>query len=75
MRRYAVVLGFDPEAGPYSVVVSALPGCTSAWETIDEFLANAKEAIRGHMASLEAMGAPVPEEGEGAMVVVAGVAA
>ena len=75
MRRYTVALEFDPEAGLYSVVAPALPGCTSAGGTIDESLANAREAIRGYIACLEAMGAPVPEEGEGTMVVVASVAA
>ena len=75
MRKYTVVLEFDPEAGLYSVVVPALPGCTSAGGTIDESLANAREAIRGHIASLEAAGVPVPEEGEGPLVVVASVAA
>ena len=75
MRRYTVVLEFDPEASLYAVVVPALPGCTSAGETVDVSLANAREAIRGHIASLEAMDAPVPEEREGALVVVAGVAA
>ena len=75
MRRYRVVLEFDPEASLCAVVVPALPGCTSAGGTIDESLTNAREAIRGHIASLEAMGAPVPEEREGALVVVAAVAA
>jgi len=42
---------------------------------IDEALANAKEAVVGHVAALEALGEPVPEETVGPMVVIASVAA
>ena len=75
MRRYTIVLEFEPEAGLYSVVVPTLPGCTSAGGAIDESLANARGAVRGHIASLQAASAPGPEEGERPMVVVASVAA
>lgn len=62
MRKYTILLEFDPETESYSVVVPALPGCTSAGLTVEECLANAKEAISGHIACLEAAGMPVPEE-------------
>lgn len=75
MRKYTIILECDPEAALYSVVVPALPGCTSAGATFEECLANAKEAIRGHILCLEAEGSPVPEEADGAMVIVASVAA
>lgn len=75
MRRYTVVLEFDQDANAYSVVVPALPGCTSMGDTVDQALANAKEAIAGHVASLEELGQPIPEEPEQAMVIVASVAA
>lgn len=75
MRKYTILLEFDPEAALYSVVVPALPGCTSAGATVEECLINAKEAIRGHIATLEAAGVPVPDEAEGAIVIVASVAA
>ncbi len=75
VRRYTEVLEFDPEANACSVVVPALPGCTSMGDTVDEALANAKEAIAGHVASLEELGHPVPEEPDRAMVIVASVAA
>ncbi len=74
MRRYTVILEFDPEAGSYAVTVPALPGCTSEGRTIDEALANVKEAIAGHIATLESLGAHVPEE-PAAAIVVATVAA
>ena len=75
MHKYTVIIEFDPEVALYSVVVPALPGCTSAGATVEECLVNAKEAIRGHITCLEAAGMPVPEETEGATVIVATVAA
>ncbi len=75
MRRYTVILEYDPEACSYSVTVPALPGCTSQGVTVEEALANAKEAITGHIATLQSIGEPVPEEAEGPMIVVASVAA
>jgi len=74
MRRYTVVLEFDPEVGSYAVIVPALPGCTSEGRTVEEALANAREAISGHVACLEAAGEPIPEEPD-AMVIIASVAA
>ena len=75
MRKYTIVLEYDAEVNLYAVVVPALPGCTSEGKTIEECLVNAREAIRGHISALEEMGAPIPEEGEGPMVIVATVAA
>lgn len=75
MRRYTIVLEYDADAGLYSVIVPALPGCTSAGATVEECLSNAREAIRGHIAAMEEMDLPVPEETEGATVIVATVAA
>jgi predicted RNase H-like HicB family nuclease len=68
-------LEFDPEAELYAVVVPALPGCTSSGETVEECLVNAREAIRGHIAVLEAEGEPIPDEADGTVVIVASVAA
>lgn len=75
MRRYTVVLEYDPDARAYSVTVPALPGCTSQGETVEEALTNAKEAIAGHVEALQAIGAPIPDESDGPMVIVATVAA
>ena len=75
MRRYTVILEYDPEASAYSVVVPALPGCTSEGTTVEEALVNAREAVTGHIAALEALGEPVPEETAGPTIVVATVAA
>lgn len=63
-RRYSVVLVPEPEAGGYSVLVPTLPGCHTQGETVAEALANAREAIRGHIESLAAHGEPVPVESD-----------
>jgi predicted RNase H-like HicB family nuclease len=75
MRRYTVILEYDPEAAGYSVTVPALPGCTSMGVTVEEALNNAQEAVAGHIAALESLGEPVPEETIGPMLVIATVAA
>jgi predicted RNase H-like HicB family nuclease len=75
MRRYTVVLEWEPEATACSVVVPALPGCTSPGDTVEECIANAKEAIALHVEGLEQAGLPVPEEPEAPVFVVLSVAA
>lgn len=61
MRTYSIVVDPDPEGG-YAVTVPALPGCITQGETIDECLANAKEAIALYLEDLAASGEPIPEE-------------
>jgi predicted RNase H-like HicB family nuclease len=75
MRRYTVVLELDLDIDRYSVVVPALPGCTSMGDTVDEALRNIREAIAGHAAVLEDLGQIVPSEPDRATVIVASVAA
>lgn len=62
LRRYTVLLTPDDEAGGYGVTVPALPGCFTQGDTVEEALANAREAISGHVAALQQEGLPVPEE-------------
>ena len=62
MRQYTVIVEYDPEAEAYSVVVPALPGCTSEGTTLEESLANAREAIAGHIEALKQMGEPIPDD-------------
>lgn len=64
MRVYTVVLEYDSEVKAYGVRVPALRGCYTQGDTVEEALANAREAIAGHIAALEQVGAPVPEEGD-----------
>ncbi|MGH2561465.1 MAG: type II toxin-antitoxin system HicB family antitoxin [Thermomicrobiales bacterium] len=62
MIRYTVVLDPEPDGSAYTVTVPVLPGCVTWGETIDEALANAREAIRVHVRGLAKAGDPVPVE-------------
>ena len=62
MRRFTVVLYPEPEAGGYSVLVPLLPGCATQGETVEEALANAREAITMHVRGLEREDDYTPEE-------------
>ena len=57
--RYPVV-AYHEELGGYSVVCPSLPGCHTQGETLEEALANMKEAIVLHIEVLEGDGLPVP---------------
>jgi predicted RNase H-like HicB family nuclease len=58
-REYEVVLTQEEDGG-YSVVVPALPGCTSQGETREEALAMIREAIEAYLESLQAHDDPLP---------------
>ena len=45
--KFKVVLGPDVEDGGFNVSCPALPGCHSQGETMNEALANIKDAIEG----------------------------
>jgi antitoxin HicB len=50
------------EPDGYSVYVPALPGVVTDGGTVEEALANAREAITGHIDALRRHGYPVPQE-------------
>lgn len=75
MRRYSVLVTPDSEDGGYTVRVPALPGCNTQGDTVEEALANAKEAIEGYLETLKQLGRPIPEEREQPQCVVIEVAA
>lgn len=66
MRQVIVYAGED---GYMVAECPSLPGCVSQGETVEEAVANIKEAIQGYVAALEEDGLPVPEETFSAMVV------
>lgn len=73
-RTYSIVL--EPEeGGGFAVMVPALPGCFTQGRTADEAIERAAEAIRVHIAGLEADGEPIPEEAAPARLVRVTVAA
>lgn len=58
---YLVVVKADP-AGGYWTQVPALPGCGSQGDTIEDAVANTREAINSYLGSLMKHGEPVPED-------------
>ena len=57
-----VLLIPDLEVGGYTVTVPSLPGCVSEGDTIDEAMANIREAIELHIESMIEYGEIVPDE-------------
>jgi predicted RNase H-like HicB family nuclease len=46
-RKFAIVIHREPDACGFWAEVPALPGCYSQGETLEELLANIREAIEG----------------------------
>jgi len=69
MSHRQVIVEPDEDGG-YHVYCPSLPGCHSQGETIDEALANIKEAIELFVEVLEEDGLPVPEDTLNRLVVV-----
>lgn len=59
--QFLVVLHTEPDRTDYGVTVPDLPGCVSAGDTLEQALANAGEAILGHLEVMVEDGKPVPE--------------
>jgi len=59
--EYTVVL-HPAEEGGYWVDVPALPGCYSQGETVEEAMANVREAIEAHLDALKEDNQPMPRE-------------
>ncbi|TAK36651.1 MAG: type II toxin-antitoxin system HicB family antitoxin [Chloroflexota bacterium] len=75
MRRYSLLLIPDPEEGGFTVRVPALPGLTTEGDTIEEAIANARDAIDLWIRSAEKHGEPIPEEGLPPQIITIDVAA
>jgi len=71
--EYTVIL-HPAEEGGYWVDVPALPGCYSQGETVEEAMANVREAIEAHLDALKEDNQPMPRE-EGFMFARVAVAA
>ncbi len=59
--QFLVVLHTETDRTDYGVTVPDLPGCVSAGDTLEQALANAGEAILGHLEVMIEDGNPVPE--------------
>ena len=58
--KFAVIIREDKEDGGYVVRCPALQGCHSQGDTMEEALANIKEAIEAYLESLELDNLPSP---------------
>lgn len=56
--QFTIVLEWDEEGQGWAVTVPALPGCFTQGDTREQALANAQEAIVGHLAALAKVGHP-----------------
>ncbi|MHB1157683.1 MAG: type II toxin-antitoxin system HicB family antitoxin [Phycisphaerales bacterium] len=61
MRHYTIVLEREPDGG-YHAFCPVLPGCHTQGDTVDEAVANAREAVSLYIESLMAHNEPFPEE-------------
>jgi antitoxin HicB len=57
-----VILIPDNDVGGYTAIVPSLPGCISEGDTVEEALANIREAIELHIESMVEHGEEVPED-------------
>jgi predicted RNase H-like HicB family nuclease len=60
-HRYTVVFEREPDGG-YHAFCPALPGCHSQGDTLDDAMANIREAAELYVESLMAHSEPVPVE-------------
>ena len=63
-----VVLTPDYQDGGFVAEVPSLPGCLSQGETVEEALANVRDAMRVWFSGAAEAGLPVPEEAFGTRV-------
>ena len=59
--RYPVAIESGDACHAYGIVVPDLPGCISAGDTMDEALANAREAILLHLEDFLDDGVTIPK--------------
>jgi len=60
--KFKVFIVEDEEDGGYNVSCPAMRGCHSQGETIEEALANIKEAIEAYLESLQKDELPIPTD-------------
>jgi len=61
MHHFTVILEREEEGG-YHAFCPTLKGCHTQGDTLDEALANVREAIEAYLESLRARGEPLPLE-------------
>ncbi len=56
--KYAVI--FEQSPANWAAYVPDLPGCMTTGPTLEETRLNIREAIQGHLATLQQFGDPIP---------------
>lgn len=59
--RYRIDITWSPEDESYIVKVPELDGCVTHGDSVEEAVANSKEAIAAYLDSLRSRGLPVPK--------------
>lgn len=60
--RYTIILTPDEDDGGYTAECPAIPGCISEGDTVEEALANIREALEGCLESMAAHGEELPAD-------------
>ncbi|HUT75516.1 MAG TPA: type II toxin-antitoxin system HicB family antitoxin [Armatimonadota bacterium] len=68
--QYPVVVKPDIEDGGFVVECPAIPGCVSEGETVEEAMANIRDAIAGCLAVLRDKGQPLPPPADAILATV-----
>ena len=68
--RYPVIVKPDREDGGFVAECPAIPGCVSQGETVEEAMANIRDAIEGCLAVLRDNGQPLPEPADALLTTV-----
>ena len=58
-RKYAII--FERAQSNWAAYVPDLPGCITTGRTLDETKLSIREAIQGHLETLQQFGDPIPE--------------
>jgi antitoxin HicB len=58
---FKILIEPDADSGGFVVSCPSLPGCYSQGDSIDESLANIREAIELCLEDMQALGQPVPD--------------
>ena len=66
--KFQAISTYDDEYEGYVVEVPALPGCFSQGKTIDEAIANARDAIQGVLETLQRNGEPYQDSGRPVLI-------
>jgi len=72
-HHYIILLHEDKEQGGYWVTVPALPGILTQGDTLEQAIANAREAISLHLRGIIADGEPIPGDEENTQAITIAV--